>query len=227
MRRYTIAAGRGFAAVTVAVFAGAWQAPYAVVVAAHVVAFVAVPMMCLWAFGFRLIAEADFATLPGIVLSAAIVGAVLTVEHDQHPGPLQWIPWAAYATALAFVVLRLGLAHTKHRAGLALGARRAEHLQERREHLGLPARAASTASAPDESIGAGLPGLRRGRDRTATPETFCHRHVRLIVRADTHCSRFSYARRSMRAPPKAAATSHQVRRRTSVPPSTDNWIGPT
>jgi hypothetical protein len=31
----------------------------------------------------------------------------------------------------------------------------------------------------------------------------------------------------MRAPPKAAATSHQVRRRTSVPPTTDSWIGPT
>lgn len=108
---------------------GVLQSPHAIVVTGHIVAFVGVLVACGWAFVLRLVPEADFTTLPAIVVGSAIVGALLAHDHEGRVGPATWVPWAALITALGITVLGLVRESYRHRAWRAVGARRRAHLE--------------------------------------------------------------------------------------------------
>lgn len=152
LRRFRAVTVLGAALAAAAVLAGSATVPSAVVVAGHVAAFLGVIIACGWAFSLRLIARADFVTLPAIVVASAAVSAGLVTEHGDMPGPMPWIPWAALGSALGFSIIMLVREQLRHRAALEVGRDRLLYLEE----LRAVARPARSDIVPLRNIG-GVP----------------------------------------------------------------------
>ena len=128
---------RLFAAVVAALGLGALAfgcvvAPSAVVVAGHVAGFVGVLVACGWAFGARLLSQADSVTPVAIIVVSAVVGASLTSVHGDMPGPLTWVPWAALAVAVLTTAGAGVRAQLRRRTDRRIGQERLQYLSERR-----------------------------------------------------------------------------------------------
>ncbi|WP_069165993.1 linalool dehydratase/isomerase domain-containing protein [Nocardia altamirensis] len=131
--------------VVVAAAALVWAvliAPATLVAAGHIAGFLIVAALSLLAFMFRAIARSDYVTLPAIVVTAAVLGALLTNSAEGHPLPLARISWAAPCVAIAATLSIVVREQFRHRAARRVGKQREQYLAQRRTQRHQPVRTA-------------------------------------------------------------------------------------